>query len=578
MPEYQTLNQALDDLGPQQDATLRFLDRRERATEIPWSQMREQALQVAGQLMALGVEHGERVILVFATEPDFFRAFFGCTLAGAVPCPVYPPVRLGRMEHYHAKTARMVALSGARLILAGDKVKKVLGGVVERARPTLGCLQLSELPKAAPDRREVTPDDLAMLQFSSGTTVDPKPVALTHGAVSAQTNALLHHLLQDAKDVPQAGVSWLPLYHDMGLIGCVFPSLFHPGDLTLMGPEVFIARPAMWLRALSKYGGVISPAPNFAYGLCLDRIKDEQLEGVDLSGWRVALNGAEPVAPQVLRDFQDRFAKWGFQPESLSPVYGLSEASLAVTFSDLGTPFRATRFDPHALAEGRAVEDSEGQEIVSVGTPIRGFQVQIRDADHQHLPDGRLGTVWCTGPSLLREYLGNPEATARALVDGWLDTGDQGFIHDGELYLSGRIKDLLILNGRNHAPHPVEQAVDGLPGVRTGCAAAVSYRDESAASEQLVLFVEHGSEASPAQISGMAEACAEAVLVGTGLVCAQVLVLPPGTLPRTSSGKIRRSEALRQHLAGELVPPDKVHLLRVAGILARSALGFWRAR
>ena len=559
------------------NATLRFLDRHGRATEQDLADTKARALAVSGQLIALGIEHGERVVLVYATEPDFFSAFFGCMLAGAVPCPVYPPVRLGRMDEYHQRTARMVELAGARLILSSARIKRVLGGVVERVRPELGCRTLADLPQGSPQSRPVGVDDLAMLQFSSGTTVEPKPVALSHGAVMAQTRALLFHLLEHAEGQTASGVCWLPLYHDMGLIGCVFPSLLAPGDLTLMGPEVFIARPALWLQTLSKYGGVISPAPNFAYGLCLDRVKDSEMEGVDLSRWRVALNGAEPVAPQVLRDFIARFSKWGFQPQALSPVYGLSEASLALTFSALDKPFESTRFNAQALSAGRAEPDPQGTEIVSVGTPLRGFQVEIR-GESGPLLDGHVGSVWAKGPSLMSGYLGRPELTAKALVDGWLDTGDQGFVYGGQLYLSGRIKDLLILNGRNHAPHPVEQAVDGIPGVRTGCAAAVSHRPEGAASEQLVLFVEHSALASTAEKRALPEACQQAVVAGTGLVCAQILLLPPGTLPRTSSGKIRRAETLAQHLRGELVPPDKVHLLKVAGILAESALGFWRAR
>ncbi|MFT5585332.1 MAG: fatty-acyl-CoA synthase [Cognaticolwellia sp.] len=559
------------------NATLRFLDRHGRPNEQDWAGTRERALAVSGQLIALGIEHGERVVLVYATEPDFFAAFFGCMLAGAVPCPVYPPVRLGRMDEYHQRTARMVELAGARLMLASGRIKRVLGGVVERVRPELGCRTLEELPGGAPQSRTVGLDDLAMLQFSSGTTVEPKPVALSHGAVMAQTRALLDHLLEHADGVPATGVCWLPLYHDMGLIGCVFPSLVLGGELTLMGPEVFIGRPALWLQTLSKYGGVVSPAPNFAYGLCLDRVKDADMEGVDLSRWRVALNGAEPVAPQVLRDFIARFSQWGFQPQALSPVYGLSEASLALTFSALDQPFNSERFNAHALSAGRAELDPQGTEIVSVGTPLRGFFIQVRGENGPVL-DGHIGSVWAKGPSLMREYLGRPELTAKALVSGWLDTGDQGFVHGGQLYLSGRIKDLLILNGRNHAPHPVEQAVDGIPGVRTGCAAAVSHRPEGAASEQLVLFVEHSSQASTAEKSELPKACNQAVVVATGLVCAQILLLPPGTLPRTSSGKIRRAETLAQHLRGELVPPDKVHLLKVAGIFAESARGFWRAR
>ncbi len=567
-----TLVEALEQASSEH--VLRLLDRRERATEYTWAQVAERARGVAGQLVELGIQPGERVILVFPSVIGFFDAFFGCILAGAVPTPVYPPVRLGRMEGYHQKTARMIELAEARLVLADSTVKRVLGRTAERARPELGVRTLDQLPPASPVVLEVGPDDLAMVQFSSGTTVDPKPVALTHAAVMAQTRILRWELTHDVDEATyvQAGCSWLPLYHDMGLIGCVFPALCHPGDLTLIGPEVFVTKPAVWLRALSTYGGTISPAPNFAFALCVQRIKDEELDGVDLSRWRVALNGAEPVAPEVLRAFTTRFARWGFPETGLTPVYGLSEASLAVQFSPLDKPFRTVRFDRDELGAGRAVQADDGVELVSVGPPIHEFSVRIEKSG-QAVADGVIGTVMAKGPSLMREYLGRPDSTAQALRGGWLDTGDLGFLHDGELFLTGREKDLLILRGRNHAPHPVEQSVDAVPGVRTGCAAAATFRPDGEDGERLVLFVEHlkGAEVDP-------KACIMAAREATGLSCDLVVVLEPGTLPRTSSGKIRRAEALRLWQLGELSPPDSVHLLRVAGILVDSALAYLRSR
>jgi len=553
---------------------LRILDRRGRPEERSWAAVRDSALQVAGRLIKLGVRPGERVILVFPTGFAFFDAFFGCVLAGAVPTPVYPPVRLGRMAEYHARTARMIELASARLVLTDRTVRRVLGRTAELARPELGVRLLEDLPEASEATREVEPHDLAMVQFSSGTTVDPKPVALSHAAVMAQAETLVEELLR-GWDEPtmgiQAGVSWLPLYHDMGLIGCVFPALCHPGDLTLMGPEVFITKPARWLQALSTYKGTISPAPNFAFALCVERIRDEELEGVDLSSWRVALNGAEPVAPHVLRAFTERFERWGLPATALTPVYGLSEASLAVTFSPIARPFQTRRFGREALAKGRAVPEPEGVEMPSLGKPLEGFELRIG----QGLAEGAVGKVWARGPSLMTGYLDRPELTDEVLVEGWLDTGDLGFLLDGELYLSGREKDILILRGRNHAPHPLEQAVDAVAGVRTGCAAACTTRPEGQDGERLLLFVEH---AQGARSLGLGQGCIDAVVAATGLRPDLVVVLEPGTLPRTSSGKIRRREALRQWEAGTLQPPDKVHLLRVAGILADSALAFLRSR
>lgn len=557
---------------------LRFLDRAERETWFGWAEVRERALAVCGRLQALGVAPGDRVALVFPTGIEFFDAFFGTLLAGAAPVPLYPPVRLGRMTEYLHRTARMLERSGSRLVLADSRVRRVLGEAVALAKPALGCLTLDDLPRGTASPVRPAPSDLALVQFSSGTTVDPKPVALSHRALAAQTE-VLNGLWIDTEELRHSCVSWLPLYHDMGLIGCVLPALSRDATLTLIGPELFVARPALWLRALSRYRGTISPAPNFAYGLCVHRVDDDEMEGVDLSGWRTALNGAESVAPAVLRAFCERFGRWGFRAEALTPVYGLSEAALAVTFSDLDRPFQTGRFDREALARaGQALPDKKGREIVSVGRPLPGFRLRIVDEEGHGVPDGRVGRLWIQGPSLMKGYLGDPEATARAFRDGWLDTGDLGFLHGGELYLTGRAKDVVILRGRNYAPDEIERAVEGIPGVRTGCVVAASWLPEGAEGEVLGLFVETSRLIKPAEREALPSSCREAVLGATGLAADHVVLLEPGTIPRTSSGKLRRAETLRLYLAGELAPPDAVTPFRLAGAVARSSLAYARLR
>jgi acyl-CoA synthetase (AMP-forming)/AMP-acid ligase II len=362
-------------------------------------------------------------------------------------------------------------------------------------------------------------------------------------------------------------------------VGCVFPALERPTTLTLIPPELFLARPALWLRAISRYGATVSPAPNFAYGLCVSKIRDDEMESVDLSCWRLALNGAEPVAPTVLRAFENRFSRWGFRPEAMTPVYGMSEAALAVTFSDTRRPFRSARFSREALAEhGEARRAPGGVEIVSVGRPLPGFELRVVDEAGRALPGGGVGRVLLRGPSLMRGYFGQPRATARAMRDGWLDSGDLGFLSGGELYVTGRAKDLLILRGRNHAPEEVERAVSDLPAVRTGCAVAVSHLREGADGENLLLFVETRRGEVKADPEAIGQACRTAVLAATGLSVDQVIVLGPGTLPRTSSGKLRRRETLRRHLAGRLSAPKPVNALRLAGAFARSRLAYARMR
>ncbi len=481
------------------------------------------------------------------------------------------------MAEYLERTARMLERSGARLVLADSRVRRILGQAIAMAQPELGCRTVADLPKVPMEAMEpvpVEPSDLALVQFSSGTTVDPKPVALSHRAVAAQVD-ILNSFWQDTEELRHSAVSWLPLYHDMGLIGCVFPALARDATLTLIGPELFVTRPALWLRALSRYRATISPAPNFAYSLCVTRVSDAEMEGADLSGWRTALNGAESVAPSVLRAFCDRFARWGFRPEALTPVYGLSEAALAVTFSDLDRPFRTGRFDREGLSrEGSARIDENGREIASVGRPVPGFRLRIVDEAGNELPEGRVGRVWIAGPSLMDGYLGDPEATARALRDGWLDTGDLGFLHEGELFLTGRAKDVVILRGRNYAPDEIERAVDGIPGVREGCVVAASWLPEDAPGETLALFVETSRNAKPSEVEALPEACRKAVLGSLDLEVDEVVLLKPGTLPRTSSGKLRRAETLRLHLAGELAPPEPVTPMRIAGAMARSSLAY----
>jgi acyl-CoA synthetase (AMP-forming)/AMP-acid ligase II len=343
-------------------------------------------------------------------------------------------------------------------------------------------------------------------------------------------------------------------------------------------PERFVARPALWLRALARHRATVSVAPNFAYALATERIRDDELEGCDLASWRVALCGAETVSAATLRGFAARFAPFGFRAEALTPVYGLSEAALAVTFGALDRPFTAGRFARAPLADqGRAVAaDGDGApdaaaELVSVGRPLPGFALELRDARGAVLGEGRVGRLFVRGPSLFSGYLGRPEETARALDDGWLDTGDLGFLAGGELYLTGRAKDVLVLRGRNHAPGEVEAALDAVAGVRRGCAVAVSHRPEGEPTDRLLVFVEHRRDASAVTRAALAAACRTGILAATGLAPDEIHVVAPGTLPRTSSGKLRRAETLARHLAGRLLPPAPAGPLRLG-------LAWWRGR
>jgi fatty-acyl-CoA synthase len=583
-----TLGEALGLAAGSGEHGLTFIDAREEETALSWSELEARAQRIAQGLRTLGIRPGDRVAIVLPTSPAFCEAFFGAVLAGAVPVPLYPPVRLGRIEEYHRSTARMLELSGARVVLSAGTLRLLVGGALSLlARPVDAISVEALLISGATPRAEIpsatatsvaSPDDVCLIQFSSGSTVDPKPVALSHHNVLAQC-AALKALMLERPGVPPAGVSWLPLYHDMGLIGALLTAVYWPGPLALLPPEVFLARPALWLRAISRHRATVSPAPNFAYGLCLKRVKDADLEGVNLSSWQFALDGAEPVSPELLRRFADRFAAFGLRSDALRPVYGLSEATLAVTWAPHRAAPLAAQVDAALLAtEGRICAPGAGartREIASVGVPVPGAEVEVRSALETPLGEREVGRVFVRGPSVMVGYFNQPDATARVLdASGWLDTGDLGFWLGGELHLCGRARDVVIIRGANHAPQEFEECAATVPGVRAGSVVAVGFVPEGEDGEALLVLAERAEGATadlPAQI-------AAEVLGRTGVRPHTVQVLAPGTLPKTSSGKLRRAEALRRYLAGALRAPAKTGTLQLLSEVVRSEAARARAR
>ena len=486
-----------------------------------YADIHERALDVAAGLRALGIREGDRVAVAIATGIEFYDAFFGAVLAGAVPVSLPLPRRFGPVDDYLVATDAMLGASGARVMLAGERNSRLLS----RTETELGSHLSSELPRGERERVDVSPDALGLVQFSSGTTGVPKAVALTHAQVIANVRAILDAFLTaypEEDGLEHRGVSWLPLYHDMGLVGAFLTALVRPGPLALMAPELFVARPARWLQAISEHRATVSAAPHFAFALCLERIRDEELDGVDLSSWRLALDGAEAVTAATLERFYERFRHYGLREEALTPVYGLAEAGLAVTFSPPTKRYR--------------VLEHEGRPIVSAGEPLPGFDVSIerkRGGAHD------VGRVLVRGPSIMSEYLGNRDATASALKDGWLDTGDEGFLDGGELFLTGRDRDKVVLRGSNYAPELFEEALEGVADVRIGGVVATSIVTDG--GEELVILAE--SKCPDAEKS-----IAAVLSERTGFVPHRVVLLDPGALPRTSSGKLRREEAAKRFL------------------------------
>jgi acyl-CoA synthetase (AMP-forming)/AMP-acid ligase II len=569
-PKCETLNEMLA-AAAQTETSLFFVNRKEEDQEVPMARVREQASSIAADLLARGVCKGDRVALVLPTCAEFVECFFGVLCAGAIPVPLYPPVRLGKLDEYHRRTAAMLQAVDAALVVSDERIRRFLGVAVQNATPRLGCVTASGLGGADAVEINMAAEDVALIQFSSGTTRDPKPVALTHENLLFNLAAVASYFAEEGTPNP-VGVTWLPLYHDMGLIGNLLSAFYVPGPLVLLPPELFLAVPAAWLRAISRHRGTVSAAPNFAFGLCLKRIRDEELDAVDLSSWSLCLNGAEAVSAAVQRGFSERFGRWGFDASSLTPCYGMAETSLAVTFKPAGTLFKTLGVEADNLASAGVVEPGS-KELVSVGRPLAGVEVEIRDDHSRPLPPDRVGRIFVRGPSVMAGYFGRADLTDQVLDHGWLDTGDLGFVHEGELFVYGRHKETVIIRGANHVPQDFEAALEGLSGVRTGCAVAVGFVPAGEDDEALAMLVETTPDAPP----GLAGDVASRVWERTSILAAHVELLAPGTLPRTSSGKMRRREARAQWLAGTLTAPKKVSAMRLMLHAAKGQLSHARA-
>ena len=568
-----TLPERLWFAGEQQtDSGLVLVSRSGQETTHTWTNILDRSRKTATALQNKGVQFGDRVAIVLPTCIEFFDVFFGLQILGAIPVPLYPPLRLGKLDTYIDRTIAMLKAVDGAMLISNRRVSKILGRVIEGYQPRLGMLNVDAIdfstttPIDCWDAR-LSADSLAMAQFSSGTTVAPKPVGLTHKQVLSNTDIICSVVEGNV------GCSWLPLYHDMGLIGCIFPAVTKVGTMVLIAPEDFLRRPSLWLKSISKYQAYISPAPNFAYAYCTQRIKETELEGLDLSCWKMALNGAEAVAPKHLRAFTERFESIGFDAKALCPVYGLAEASLGVSFSSPDSVFTAHHFARDEMQQGQIAlcTTDEGVELASVGKALPYCNIEIRDDNGQILPENQIGEIWVQSPSVMRGYLNDAPSS---IHDGWLATGDLGFYFEEELYIYGRKKDVIVLGGQNHAPQDLEMAVDGLEGVRTGCTVAVS--NVGSDGEQVFLFVETTTD-TPINPE-LAELCKQAVLRETGVSCDLIVLLKPGTIPRTSSGKLRRRETLHLFETGNLLPPKETSPIRMAGVLAQSMIGHWKAR
>ena len=525
--------------------------------DISYSRLLENSAEVAAGLAAAGLRPNDTVAIMLPTCEDFFYAFLGVMLAGGIAVPIYPPAQAHKIGEYVRRQALILKNADVRFLISFDQVRtvsKVMGlslpGRVEVT--TVESLRQRGRGGRAP---QVDAADTFFIQYTSGSTGNPKGAVLSHANVLANIRAIGGAIGARPDDVV---VSWLPLYHDMGLIGSWLFSVYHGFPITILSPPAFLSRPERWLWALHDSRGTLSPAPNFSYELCARKIQDKQIKGVDLSAWRVAINGGEPVLPDTLTRFAERFAQYGFRPESYVPCYGLAESSVALTFPPLN---RAPKIDvierKRFEAEGRAVPASSDAaaplRFVANGKALPGHQVRIAGEDGQEVTERMQGRVLFRGPSKTAGYFQNPEATAAAVdEDGWMDTGDLGYFADGEIYLTGRKKDCIIKAGHNIIPQEVEMAAADVPGVRPGCVAAFGSIDVESGTEKLVVVAEI-RWTSPSEHSRIKADIVGLVDERVGLPPDHVELVPPQTVPKTSSGKIRRAETRSLYESGRLV-------------------------
>jgi fatty-acyl-CoA synthase len=574
---------------------------------ITYGELYERASAVADDLRRRGLEPAQTVAIMLPTCAEFFFTFAGILLAGGIPVPIYPPFRADRIAEYAARQSNILRNAEAQFLVTwkqAESLARLLQPRVPSLREVLNAQRLATdttaHSPAAPPSTEWRPvehlshrargEDIAFLQYTSGSTGDPKGVILTHANLLANIQAIIGgvHIQPD-----DAAVSWLPLYHDMGLIGAWFVPIVTGIPLVVMSPLAFLSRPDRWLWAIHKHRGTISPAPNFAYELCVRKIADKDIEGLDLSSWRAATNGAEPVAAATLERFAARFAKYGFRREALMPVYGLAEACLGVSAPPLGSGYKVDRIERAALESGgRAIpakqspvandspDDSGALEFVGAGRPMPGVEVRIvdREANSRELGERAQGQLQFRGPSATSGYYRNPAATKELIHEGgWLDSGDLAYWADGEIYITGRAKDVIIKAGRNIYPHEVEEIAGRIAGVRTGCVVAFGAPDARSGTERLIVAAElrekaRGKNHDAAAVKRISDEIARAVNDAMGMPPDTIELLRPQSIPKTSSGKLRRTETRRLYLEGKLGQKQQAAWVQVARLAARSAV------
>ncbi|MFN3583071.1 fatty acyl-AMP ligase [Phenylobacterium sp.] len=545
---FATLTEALDFAAGGPTGVNLYGLRGELILALPYAELRERARALAARLLAAGLKPLDRVGLVAETDTDFVVAFFACQYARLTPAPLPLPAPLGGKDAYVEQIGRMLASAQAAAVFGPEALIPWLRDAAKAAGVTLAA-RVQDLPEApAADLPAPTPDEPCYVQFSSGSTRHPTGVLCTHRALMANTLAITRDGL---KVVPgDRALSWLPLYHDMGLVGFLLSPLASQMTVDLLPTGAFVRRPLMWLDLISKNRATISYSPTFGYELCARR-GDGSREGLDLSAWRSAGCGGDMVRPGPLLSFAERFAPAGFSDKAFVASYGMAEATLALSMAPLGQGLRFETVDVDRMEREGVVVPGSGarsRSFVRCGPVLPNHELEVRDEAGHPLPELKVGRIFVRGPSLMQGYFGEPEASAKVLdADGWLDTGDLGFLIEGEVVPTGRAKDLILLNGRNVWPQDLEWTAESeIEKLRSGDVAAFSV--DRAEGEQLVVLVQ--ARTSDPEVRRALVDDVAALLRARHGVEAQVELVGAHALPQTSSGKLSRSKARALYMAG----------------------------
>jgi len=523
----------------------KFMDKKGNYTTYSHQELFNIGKKYANYYLSIGVKEDEVISIMLPTGIDLLGAFLGAQFIKAVPTFLYPPISLSDINKWLQSTNKMMGEVNSKILITDALIYSVMnrGDVtILDSQIRLTTESKSHLEDFEYIAKNYSANSLCFLQFSSGTTGSPKAVKITQKNVISNVEAMYKKFGIDGTSFK--GVSWLPIYHDMGLVGSFLGSIIHATEATFIRPDDFIRKPYLWLKAISDQKANITVAPNFAYGLCVKRTPPEMLESLDLSSLEIALCGAEFIHKSTMDKFNETFSQCGLSESALTPVYGMAEATLGVTFSDMTRPVLFKTFDRQWLSKSIAKESTSGVTICSVGRPLEDMQVKIKNTKNKELIHGQIGEIYVSGPSVTTGYYKNIEKTNKTIINNELKTGDQGFIFEDELYICGRSKETLVIRGRNYYPTSFEEKIFKIEGIREGRVIVTSKLCSETDTEEVLVLAEVKNAKLIKDLESSMKSQIQKSFENSGLAPKDIVLLPPGFLPKTTSGKLKRKEAL----------------------------------